>query len=212
MNDSSQRRWRTPGNDIREPPYRDSDPTTPDLILRVREGDDEALEALFARYLPRMQRWASGRLPPGVRPMVETGDLVQSTFLKTSSRISRFEPRHPGSFPAYLRKTMLNLIRDAARRAHSLPDLKPLAGDERDSAPTPLDVVVGSELFERYETAFARLSQPDQAAIFLRIELDLSFSEIALALDKPSEDAARMATRRAVIRLAREMKHVGQDT
>src|SRR5262245_47622251 len=34
-----------------------------ELIRRVRGGDQQALDALFARYVPMLQRWATGRLP-----------------------------------------------------------------------------------------------------------------------------------------------------
>src|SRR5829696_8052644 len=37
------------------------------LVERARDGDDEALGRLCARYLPRLQRWAHGRLPSWAR-------------------------------------------------------------------------------------------------------------------------------------------------
>jgi len=33
---------------------------TSELLLRAKNGDHAALEVLTARYLPRLQRWASG--------------------------------------------------------------------------------------------------------------------------------------------------------
>src|SRR5262245_36040754 len=36
---------------------------TLELLARARAGDHEALNRLFARYLPSLRRWASGRLP-----------------------------------------------------------------------------------------------------------------------------------------------------
>jgi hypothetical protein len=38
-----------------------------ELVLRARGGDQEALNDLCARYLPRLQRWAHGRLPASAR-------------------------------------------------------------------------------------------------------------------------------------------------
>jgi RNA polymerase sigma-70 factor (ECF subfamily) len=157
-----------------------------------------------------MERWASGRLPRRARCLLETGDLVQATLLKTTRRLARFEPRHAGSFPAYLRKSLLNLIRDESRKLERRPDLVPLDGTEIDPTASPLDHAVGRDLTDRYEAAFGRLSDQEQATLFLKIEMDLSFDDIAVALDKPSADAARMAARRALIHLAREMDHAGQ--
>src|SRR5262245_5975882 len=34
------------------------------LLMRARDGDSDARDVLFTRYLPRLQRLAHGRLPP----------------------------------------------------------------------------------------------------------------------------------------------------
>jgi DNA-directed RNA polymerase specialized sigma24 family protein len=39
------------------------------------------------------------------------------------------------------------------------------------------------------------------------LELELTYEEIADALEKPSWNAARMATARALMRLAEQLKH-----
>lgn len=49
------------------------------LLARARSGDERALEALFARYLTPLRRWARGRLPQRARDMVDTQDVVQLT-------------------------------------------------------------------------------------------------------------------------------------
>ena len=51
------------------------------LLERARAGDRQALETLTARYLPRLRRWASGRLPRWARDLADTEDLVQETVL-----------------------------------------------------------------------------------------------------------------------------------
>jgi RNA polymerase sigma-70 factor (ECF subfamily) len=43
--------------------------TSLSLLERAREGDADALNALIARYLPRLQRWAHGRLPAWARDL-----------------------------------------------------------------------------------------------------------------------------------------------
>ena len=53
------------------------------LISRARNGDQEAIERLFARHLKPLQRWASGRLPKWARDLADTDDLVQDTLLQT---------------------------------------------------------------------------------------------------------------------------------
>ena len=41
------------------------------LVVRARAGDLHARDALCARYLPRLQRWAHGRLPAGARSALD---------------------------------------------------------------------------------------------------------------------------------------------
>ena len=36
---------------------------TIELLQRAKQGDPQALEHIMERYLPRLQRWARGRLP-----------------------------------------------------------------------------------------------------------------------------------------------------
>ncbi len=192
------------------PPPGILDDSTTDLILRGRDGDDAAVESLYRRYLPRLLRWATGRLPGHSRSTLDTGDLVQDTLLKTLSHVSHFEPRHPGAFPAYLRRSMLNLIRDEVRRAACRPEYTELSGQERDPTPSPLDQTLGREVVQRYESALTRLGAEDQALLFLKLDLGLDFAAIAEAMGRPSADAARMATRRAILRLATMMSAAGK--
>src|SRR5687768_12275975 len=47
------------------------------LLLRAKGGDPQAREELFSRYLPRVRRWAHGRLPAHSRSLLNTDDLAQ---------------------------------------------------------------------------------------------------------------------------------------
>jgi RNA polymerase sigma-70 factor, ECF subfamily len=178
------------------------------LILRAQAGDDDALNELCARYLPRLQRWAHGRLPNAVRGALDTHDLVQETLTHVVRRLSAFEPRHEGAFQAYVRQALLNRIRDEARRGvrRGAPESLDSALPSPDSS--PLEEVIGREALERYEIAMERLRAPDREAIIGRIELGLSYPELAAALGKPSVAAAHMAVSRALVRLAEEMSRV----
>ncbi len=90
--------------------------TTFDLVERAKAGDRESLDRLFARFLPSLRRWASGRLPRWTRDLMDTDDLVQETVVRAINRIDQFESRHEGALQAYLRQAVLNRIRDEARR------------------------------------------------------------------------------------------------
>ena len=63
-----------------------------DLVLRANRGEGPALDALLARYLPRLQRWAHGRLPPAARGALQTQDLVQDTLMHVLERLPVLQP------------------------------------------------------------------------------------------------------------------------
>lgn len=180
----------------------DSWDSTLTLLTRARAGDDQALNDLFARYLPALQRWASGRLPRWARDIAETQDLVQETLVQTFKKIDGFENRGEGALHAYLRQAVMNRIRDELRRAGRRPLAAPLDPEAADPGQSPLEAAIGTETVERYETALLRLSPPDRDLVVGRVELGLSYPELAEIMQKPSPDAARMAVGRALLKLA----------
>ena len=82
------------------------------LLRQAQNGDQEALNRLVARYLPRLQRWATGRLPNWARDLCDTQDLVQETVVRAFRKIEGFEHRGEGSLQAYLRQVLMNRIRE----------------------------------------------------------------------------------------------------
>ena len=179
------------------------------LLARAQAGDRVALESLIARYLPRLQRWASGRLPRWARDTADTQDLVQETMFQTFKKIEKFEARGEGALFAYLRQAILNRIRDELRRAKRRPDMTEIDAHAQDQGRSPLEDAIGREAIERYERALATLRQEDREAVVARIELGYTNEEIAGLLGKPTANAARMAVERAIVRLAKEMRNDG---
>jgi RNA polymerase sigma factor (sigma-70 family) len=175
------------------------------LVLRARTGDDDAVGQLCSRYLPRLQRWAHGRLPAYARSAVETQDLAQETLIQAVRHLKTFEPRHEGAFQAYLRQTLLNRIRDEIRRGRRRGPADSLDTSAPAKSPSPLEEAIGQETLERYEEALGRLRPEDREAIIARIEMGLDYAEVAEALGKPSAGAANMAVSRALVKLAKEM-------
>jgi len=180
--------------------------TTLRLLALARAGNREAVEVLYARYFPRLRRWASGRLPGWARDTRETQDLVQDTLLQTLKHLDHFDPRHEGALQAYLRQALLNRIRDELRRVDRRPTLTPLNGREVERGPSPLEAAIGSEAVLRYEEALTRLRPEEREAVIARVELGYNYEELAVALGKPSSEAARKAAERALVRLAEEMQ------
>jgi RNA polymerase sigma-70 factor (ECF subfamily) len=176
------------------------------LLAEARAGDRTALETLFARYLPPLRRWASGRLPRWARDVSDTQDLVQDTLLQTFKRIGSFEPQTDGALHAYLRQALMNRIRDEIRKRQRRPEPAALDSQQIDLEPSPLEHAIGQAATERYEQALARLRPGDREAIIARVELGCTYEEMAHALGKPSAEAARKVAARALLKLAAEMK------
>ena len=107
------------------------------LLERVRGGDDVALDTLLGRYLPRLQRWARGRLPRWARDLTDTDDLVQETLLRSFRQMERFEPRTEGALHAYLRQAVVNRIRDELRHRRRVPGHAELDSEQADPRHRP---------------------------------------------------------------------------
>ena len=195
-----------------DPPGRRETPApdllmTTELLRRAKEGDSRALDSLTARYLPRLQRWASGRLPAYARSLFDTTDLVQETLLRAIEGLDGIEVRGPGGFQAYVRQAVLNRIRDQVRWAKRRPGPEGLPDDLVDRGASPLEMTIGADVFERYERALALLTEEERQLLHLRIELDFDYAEIAGMTERPSADAVRMAVQRALRKLAEIMGH-----
>ena len=180
--------------------------TTTRLLSRARAGDKTAVDVLFARYLPALRRWASGRLPRWARDISDTHDLVQETLLRTFKRVDTFEARGPGALQAYLRQAVLNGIRNELRRFGRRPAIAELDSHQVADAPSPLEAAIGREAVERYEDALAELKPEDRELVIARIEMGYDYDELADAFDRPTADAARKALQRAMVRLVEAMK------
>jgi RNA polymerase sigma-70 factor (ECF subfamily) len=178
--------------------------STLDLLERFKLGDEQAIDLLVERTIPPLRRWARGRLPAWARGLAETQDLVQSALMRALPRLKGFEVRHPGALQAYLRQAVANHIRDEIRKAAAHPATE-LGESREDPSPSALEQAIGREAFERYEAALATLRPIDREAIVARVELQQSYEEVAIALQKPNANAARVAVARAVKHLVEAM-------
>ncbi|GJM44196.1 MAG: hypothetical protein DHS20C21_10380 [Gemmatimonadota bacterium] len=183
------------------------DETTSVLLDRAKGGDERALNLLCERMVPRLRRWATGRLPAGARSLNDTEDLVQDAVIRSIRRLEEFRPEGSGAFFGYLRQAVMNRIRDQVRRAGVGDRVMDAAEKPATPFASPLDDVVGRETLERYEAALERLRESDREAIIARIEWNCEYDEIADLVGSASAHAARMKVKRALVRLAKEMGH-----
>jgi RNA polymerase sigma factor (sigma-70 family) len=182
-----------------------SDEPTIELVLKARNGDRAAVEALLQRCLPKLRRWAHGKLPAYARDGLDTGDLVQEAALHLLQRVDTFEPRHVGAMQAYLRQSVINRIRDEIRRISRRPISVELVDEAAADGPSPLEATIQNESYERYRRAIDRLSTRDRELVVARMEAQWSLARIAESFGMPTADAARMAVNRALKRLSGEI-------
>ena len=176
-----------------------------DLLSKAQSGDDEARDRLLARHLPRLRRWASGRLAPSLRTMLDTGDLVQDATVRALPHLAKLKIRSDRAFQFYLQQTVKNRIIDLVKRRDRRPRRVELSNGMPGDGASPLDVVLQVEGLARYERALAQLRPRQRDVIVRRLELQQSYAEIAGELRMPSADAARMLVTRAILQLADTM-------
>jgi len=182
-----------------------SDEPTIELITRARAGDTAATEALMQRCLPVLRRWAHGRLPPAARSYMDTGDLVQDAAMNAIKHLDKFEPRRVGAMQAYLVQSVINRIRDEVRRVSRRGVTTELPEETAAADWSPLELAIGAQAYDRYRDALKVLKSRDRQIAVARIELQWTAAEIAERFRFRTTEAARMATSRALDRLAAEL-------
>lgn len=124
------------------------------------ESSAGRLQALFALHAHELKRLAF--LMSGDMPLAE--DIAQEAFLRVAGRLGHM--RDPDRFAAYLRKTVINMVRDHFRRR-----------PPQNAAARPPDRDLDSE--HDLRIALAQLPHRQRAALVLRYYVDLPDDETA---------------------------------
>jgi hypothetical protein len=95
------------------------------LLARARAGDDRALEPMFARYLPRLRRWASGRLPRWARD--------QERYSEPDAATGRHLDRRGAAIKRDVRARTRDRARARERYEAALTRLRPMDREAIDS-------------------------------------------------------------------------------
>ena len=188
---------------------------TLDLLRRAQHGEDAALQRLLERYYERVRRIVRLRLGGALRSRLESGDILQETFLAAVRNFSRFELRDEASFINWLAVLAENQIRDAAdyhgaqkrAAAREVPlDFTDRSGaigiDPVASGLLPPGAAAQAEAIGRIESAIEALPPEYRELIILRDYAGASWDAIAEQTGRPSPDAARMMHAKAMVKLA----------
>ncbi len=176
---------------------------TLDRLAEDEGGRLRRAQRAILALLPFVERWAHGRLPQRARRRMETGDLVQETLVQVLRNLGELDTADPQKLRNYLIAAIRNRVRDEIRRAEMGEVRNGAVADGPDPHPGPLHETIEAEERRQYRAALVSLPESDRDLLTGRIELGLPYQELALATGLPSAAAARMATRRASLRLAR---------
>ena len=191
-----------------------------DLVLRAQKGDAEALNRLCQRYYDRVRKIVRLRLGARLRDRVDSGDILQETFLAAVRSLQSFEMREEASLIHWLARLAERQIIAAADfhgakkrdRARDVPLTGRIADtgtvgvplqlvDARE-APPP-DFVADAEEAEHVEACLERLPEEYRELILLRNYAGASWESVAEETGRPSAAAARMMHARALAELGK---------
>jgi RNA polymerase sigma-70 factor (ECF subfamily) len=169
------------------------------LVARAAGGDVAALEAVLARYRPRLRRMVMLRLDRRLATRVDESDVVQEALAQASQQIGEYARTQPVPFYPWLRAIAWNRLLDLHRRhilaqrrsvrreqgwAPGLPDesLSQLADHLAASGTQPSGRLRRLEQNARVRAAVAQLADNDREVLTLRYLEQLSSAEAAAVL------------------------------
>ena len=178
-----------------------------DVLREALAGSDEALDALYRRYGPRLLAFIRLKMGRSLRARLESRDILQTTFLRSFERLDDFQGDNTRSLLGWLMRIAEREIHDRAdfhgrqqRDARRDADVNDYAEALAVRTRSALTRVILDEQAERLDAALAELSEPHRQVIILRAFEERSFPEIARKMGK-SDDACRMLYARAMTAL-----------
>lgn len=153
-----------------------------DLVVRARDGEAAAFEAIVRTY----QRRIYGVALRMTRRHEVADDITQETFVRAYSHLHRFELGRP--LAPWLTRIAVNLsinhLNGAARREQPFAEGDGPTGEPpADKENNPLNDLMSKEFREALDRAVQKLP-PEQKAVFvLKVSEDMRYEDIAAALD-----------------------------
>ena len=117
------------------------------------------------------------------------------------ARLHTFEPRRVGAMQAYLKRSVINRIRDEMRRVSRRPVPVELSEKSPSDDETPEDEFIRKQAYKRYGAALAHLRSKDRELVVAHTEAQWKFQEIMEYFGFRTIAATRMAVSRAQRRL-----------
>jgi RNA polymerase sigma factor (sigma-70 family) len=169
-------------------------------------GDMGAFEQLVERH----QRLVIGTVGRMLGTQSDAEDIAQQVFVRVWKNVKRYEPR--AKFTTWLLKITRNLVFNELRRRSRHPAVPLQSQNDEEERPlkdehavAPDATLLEHELQEAVDAAIARLPETQRMAVILRRYEELSYEEIAEALDQ-SVSAVKSLLFRARTELRENLK------
>jgi len=186
-----------------------------ELVRRVRQGDEAAARALFARHAGELRERAQLRLPATLRGRLAASDVMQEAYLAAFLALGDFEDRGDGSFAAWLRKILEHRITNAVRDgiAAAKRDARrqvPIPTDTRGAGPDPGQASPSEDAMASEDAALLAAARaclaPDHATVISLVH-DEGLTLVAAGVRMGrSPDAARKLYARAMADLGARLR------
>lgn len=152
----------------------------PEILDACRRGDRDAFRTLYEAYKDRVYSIAFHFLH---RDPEAAGEVTQQVFLKLMRELAGF--RGDAAFSTWLYRLVVNACVDRSRRrrADTTAEDPAVLDTIATLAPSHEDALVRGELASSVQSAVASLPMKLRAAILLRYFEDLSYADMATALD-----------------------------
>lgn len=162
----------------------------------------QGLARLLGEFRWRLARWAKGRLPDKARQCADTEDVVQEALAGAWKHRQQLDPGTPAAVMKYLQRSVRNRILDEVRK--STLETR-VVGDAASNLPSenPDRLFIERDAKRKFRDALLRLAYDEQQLVIGRVEMGLGYRELAALTGKASPEAARSATRRALLKIAR---------
>jgi RNA polymerase sigma-70 factor (ECF subfamily) len=152
---------------------------SPEILDACRRGDRDAMRALYEAYKDRVYSIALHFFRGDA---TAAGDVTQQVFLKLINGMAKY--RGDSAFPTWLYRIVVNACVDRSRRWRSETSTEPAVLDEIPARALSHDEVVARhEVARSVQDAIATLPPKLRLPILLRYFDDLSYSEMAAALN-----------------------------
>jgi len=189
------------------PPGRTPEDAEDIRLMGLASGGDMAA---FEQLVERHQRLVIGTVGRMLGTNSDAEDIAQQVFVRVWKNLKRYEPR--AKFTTWLLKITRNLVFNELRRRSRHPAVPLQSETDEEERPlkdehavAPDASLLDHELQEAVDAAIAQLPETQRMAVVLRRYEELSYEEIAEALDQ-SVSAVKSLLFRARTELRESLK------